>query len=127
MQKRLVLAIVSVAFALFASAGVAEVSDKIPSLPRLWVQGTGAAVVGFLAARFTRWWWLIPIAFAGLLVFGAWDMFSDAHLAEAIRREQGDYYELSAWLSATLPLAATFLGYLLRRIHLRQRDVTHDA
>jgi hypothetical protein len=112
---------------LFAPAGFAEVSDKIPSVTRLWIEGAGAAVAGFLAARFTRWWWLIPISFAGLLAFGAWDMFSDAHLAEAIRREQGSYYELSLWLTAALPIAATLLGFLLRRTHARQRGVMHDA
>jgi hypothetical protein len=127
MKKPLVLAIASTLVALYAPAIFAEVSDKIPSFARLWVQGAGAAIFGFLAARFTRWWWLIPIALAALFLFGAWDMFADKHLAEAIRHEQGTNYELVAWLSAVLPIAATLLGYLARRRHTRRGRAIHDA
>jgi hypothetical protein len=127
MKKPLVLAIASTLVALYAPAILAEVSDKIPSFTRLWIQGASAAIVGFLVARFTRWWWLVPIAFAALLLFGAWDMFADKHLAEAIRHEQGPNYELAAWISAALPIAATLLGYLARRRHVHRGRAIHDA
>jgi hypothetical protein len=127
MKKLLPLAIASTLAALYAPAIFAEVSDKIPSFARLWVEGAGAAIVGFLAARFTRWWWLVPIAFSALLIFSAWDMFADKHLAEAIRNEQGTNYEFVAWLSAVLPIAAILLGYLARRRHARDGRAIHDA
>ena len=127
MKKPLVLAIASTLIALYAPTIFAEVSDKIPSFARLWIQGAGAAIVGFLAARFTRWGWLVPIAFSALLLFSAWDMFADKHLAEAIRREQGANYELVAWISAALPLAATLLGYLARRRQVQRGRAIHDA
>jgi hypothetical protein len=127
MKKPLVLTIASTLVALYAPAIFAEVSDKIPSFARLWIEGAGAAIVGFLAARFTRWWWLVPIAFAALLLFGAWDMFTDKHLAEAIRHEQGANYEFVVWLSAVLPIAATLLGYLARRRHVQRGSAIHDA
>jgi hypothetical protein len=127
MKKPLVLAIASTFVVLYAPSIFAEVSDKIPSFARLWVEGAGAAIVGFLAARYTRWLWLIPIAFAALLLLGAWDMFADKHLAEAIRHEQGTNYEFVAWLAAVLPIAATLLGYLARRRYARRGRALHDA
>jgi hypothetical protein len=127
MKKPLTLAITSTVVALYAPTILAEVSDKIPSLARLWVLGAGTAIVGFLTARYTRWWWLMPIAFAVLLLFGAWDMFADEHLADAIRHEQGANYEPVAWLLAVLPLAATLLGYVARRRNARRGNGTHDA
>jgi hypothetical protein len=127
MKKPLVIAFASTLVALYAPAIVAEVSDKIPSFARLWIQGAGAAIVGLLAARYTRWWWLVPIAFAALLLFGTWDMFADKHLAEAIRHEQGANYELVAWISAAFPIAATLVGYLVRRRHVQRGRAIHDA
>ena len=127
MKKLLPLAIASSLAALYAPAIFAEVSDKIPSFAGLWVEGAGAAIVGFLAARFTRWWWLVPIAFSALLIFSAWDMFADKHLAEAIRTEHGHKYEIVAWLSAVLPIAAILLGYLARRRHTLDGRAIHDG
>jgi hypothetical protein len=54
MKKALTLVAGSIAFVLFAPIACAEVSDKIPSLSRLWLQGAALAILGYLTGRFTH-------------------------------------------------------------------------
>ena len=125
MKKALTLLAGSIAFALIAPIACAEVSDKIPSYSRLWLEGAVLAVLGYLTARFTPWWSLVVVVCAASLLFANWDMFQD--LAAEIRLEQGSHYEFAIWSSAALPLLTVGLGHVMRWRFSRKSRVGHDA
>jgi hypothetical protein len=57
----------------------------------------------------------VPVIASGILLLATFELFADPALLVAIRREQGRPYEVSAWLSALLPLLAVECGLLIRR------------
>jgi hypothetical protein len=108
--------------ALGASAtAYAEVSDKIPSLPRLGTEALVVVGLGVVAARFRFWLSLFPIAAAVALLLATWDMFQDGALARAILTEKGWWYAISAWVFAVAPLLI-ILGVVFVRWRSRHRD-----
>ena len=74
------------------AVAVAEVSDKIASIPVIWVQGAIIGAIVSFAAWF-RWWLAFPaVLFALFLVFGMLDLWADPYMREAILHEHGSVY-----------------------------------
>jgi len=98
----------------------AEVSDKIPSLVRLWIEGLALAVLAVFLVRRRLWLGLIPVALSAILLFDTWDMFRDPSVAEAVRSEQGASYIVSAWVAPALSFLVVGLA-ALRELIVRHR------
>lgn len=84
----------------------AEVSDKMPSIAQLWLQGGLLAALMFGFGRLRVWTAVIAIVLACFLAIGSYDMVNDEHVGRAIRAEQGSPYVAAAYGSASLCLFA---------------------
>ena len=67
----------------------AEVSDKIASVPLMWIDGLVFGVIG-LAMAYKKWWLVFIGVSVSLFFFSAaQDLETDRYLKDAILREQG--------------------------------------
>ena len=104
----------------FPSIAFAEVSDKMASIPALWLQGTVGAVILFALGRYSY-----VLAALGFLVcifwlIGTYETFADPYIGPAIRYEQGVPYVFAAYGSSAmlfLGLGAGFVQRLRRKRH----------
>jgi hypothetical protein len=96
-------------------AALAEVSDKIPSLPQIWGIAGIAALALLLAMRFKpRVSWLI------LPLLGLWfaTLLLEVHSADvgpAIVSEQGVGYVVQVYLAGGLAVVAGWIGWRWRK------------
>jgi hypothetical protein len=98
-------------FTYLISLGVfAEVSDKIASIPQMWLQGFLFGGIGFLLS--TKKWWLSLIGF--ILVFamasGTYDMQTDKFMSAAVINEQGEGYFITGYISSAVAALLTASG-----------------
>lgn len=106
---------VGLAAAIAPTAALAEVSDKIPSLPQIWGIAGVAALALLLAMRFKpRMSWLI------LPLLGLWftTLLLEVHSADvgpAIVSEQGIGYVVQVYLAAGLAVVAGWIGWRWRK------------
>jgi len=91
----------------------AEVSDKIPSIGNLLVQGLAFGVIALGLAWFRWWLGAVGLAVALLMVSGTVDMWQAPYVGGAIRREQGIGYFVGALASALLVLAGSMVGAIV--------------
>jgi len=98
----------SIALVMFTASfpAFAEVSDKMPSIPQLWLQGGVLAALLFGFGRLRLWTAGLAIILACFLAVGSYDMVNDEHVGRAIRVEQGMPYVAAAYGSAALCLFA---------------------
>ena len=110
---------VSLAMVLIPEAH-AEVSDKMPTIAELWIQGAIIGAALFFAARWKVWLAVISLTVAVLLAYGAYDLVNDPYIGPAIRAEQGARYVAAAYGSGIIPVGAVILGLCLayRRKHV---------
>ncbi len=95
-------------------AAAAEVSDKVASIPSIWLWALLGALAGFAAWRWRLWLGAVlsPVLFFPTL--GAVLTVTDPYVGPAIRNEQGFSYVGSAFGSAALVLIAFATGAVLR-------------
>ena len=94
---------------------LAEVSDKVASLPEIWGIGLGAAVAGFVGAYF-RPWTLILLAPAPAYWFVTFLVeihFSD--IAPALRMEQGAAYYVQTYAAMGLWIFGVGAGWIFNK------------
>ena len=101
--------------ALAPAAALAEVSDKVPSLPHVWGVAGIAGLALLLAMRFKpRLSWLI----APVLVLWFAALLLEVHSADvgpAIRSEQGVGYVVQVDLAGGLAVVAGWIGWRWRK------------
>ena len=88
----------------------AEVSDKLPSMAKLWTQ---AILLGGLSfgASYIRWWLpLIFIPFSFIYGWGSAAIVTDPHVGPAVLAEQGNIYGVSAFGAAFIIFLGQGLG-----------------
>ena len=96
----------------------AEVSDKVASIPQLWITAAVAGVVAFLAGgyRFTLGLILLPVS--AFLILAGLEPVRDPFVGPAVVSEQGQAYVVAAYGSAVilllLHLAGLWLGWRRR-------------
>lgn len=98
----------------------AEVSDKIATMPELWVT---AVLAGFLLFALSRTWvrvGLILLPATALLGYTALEPVLDPYIRPAISAEQGEVYFAVAYTAVGLMVAAHILGLWLG--HRRSRE-----
>jgi hypothetical protein len=104
---------ISLILVLLPLPALAEVSDKVASVPQLWLTGVIAGVVALLAGRyrFTLGVILLPISI--FLVFAGLEPVRDPFVGPAIISEQGQAYAVAAYGSAFVLLALHLAGLWL--------------
>ncbi|RAP57078.1 hypothetical protein [Oleiagrimonas sp. MCCC 1A03011] len=113
---------------LLPSVAVAEVSDKMATIPEVLVQGAVAAAIAFAVSRFR--WWLVFIAasWALLLAVGAYGLWEEKHMREAVLHEQGIKYFVALSAEFGCVVASGVLGaFLNRRARRAQQGVQRDG
>jgi hypothetical protein len=97
----------------------AEVSDKIASIPELWLQGAiGGAVLYFLV-RWSIWFGILALLVVAFLGAVSYETLQDPFVGGAVLREQGTQYVVASYGSATLMAVGVLLGATInyRRKH----------
>ena len=99
---------------------LAEVSDKVASIPQLWISGTLAGIVVFLASRYRFALGAILLPVSAFLVFAGLEPIRDPYVGPAIAAEQGQIYVVSVYGSAIILLGLHLVGLCLgwRRRHM---------
>jgi hypothetical protein len=90
----------------------AEVSDKIPSIFQMWVQGIIFGVICFYLA--SKKWWLaiVGVGLSIILFAGVYDMEADKYMRQAVINEQGETYLIYGYLSSFVVLLLAVLGII---------------
>ena len=106
-MRRLMLSLaIAAATAVAPSVARAEVSDKIPSIPSLWLGPLAYGGLALLLTRF-RWWLCFALIPLTLILAGASfsELIRDPDIGPAILREQGVPYVASVYGSVALLIA----------------------
>lgn len=106
--------LISIFLAAISCSAMAEVSDKIVSVPGMWFQGLFFSGVAFLLA--SKKWWLsvVGVAFSMFLVSAVYDMQADENLKRSIILEQGNNYFLHGYSAYGLVAIGSISGLWLR-------------
>lgn len=98
---------------LFAAPAFAEVSDKILSVPGMWVQAVLISCVALLVGRF-RWWLGLPFMVLPIVIaLSAFGLKHTSGLGPDIIKEQGVSYFLNFYASALLAAVSVGMGIWL--------------
>jgi hypothetical protein len=106
--------IFTIALLFITSLAFAEVSDKMPSISRIWVEGMIIGFVGFFLARFRIWTGAIFFIFTLFFCIGTYGLISDPFVGKAIIAEQGVPYIVAVCGSIILMVAPLLIGLFLR-------------
>jgi hypothetical protein len=114
---------------LFPSLAFAEVSDKMPSILVILLQGLVTAALLFALSRF-RWWLVVPgVLVSAFFIVGTIELWREVPMREALLHEQGPKYFFALAVGDLLMLSASVLGAALswRRRHVAQPIIPPDA
>ncbi len=94
---------------------MAEVSDKVNSVPEIWGIGLAASAIGFMGAYFRPWTLvlLVPVTAYWFIAFLLEIHFSD--IAPALRVEQGAAYYVHTYAALVLWIVGVWAGWILRK------------
>ena len=99
--------------ALLPVPALAEVSDKVASIPQLWLTGAFAGVVAFLASRYRVALGAILLPVSAFFVFAGLEPIRDPYVGPAIISEQGPIYVVAVYGSTIILLALHVAGLWL--------------
>jgi hypothetical protein len=108
----------AVVLATLPRPALAEVSDKVSSIPEHWIVALPVAAVLLLATCW-RWWLALPLALPVVaLIWSGVELRSEPYIGPALMQEQGWGYFISLWSSdfimAAGLAAGAFLGWRRR-------------
>ena len=95
---------------------LAEISDKEPSVLKLWLVAAVLSAASLLLGLWRRWLALIPAAFAVIWAVVVWSEVHDAIMSKAIQEELGTTYIAQAYVAILLPLAFIVLALFRNRV-----------
>lgn len=107
MRKTLLLLMV------ISTNAFAEVSDKISSIPQMWIQALVIGAIALVISSKWRWFALIGCAVSSFLLFSVYDMQAESYLKRVIIAEQGESYFIHGYLTAFLIAMASILGVII--------------
>jgi len=93
---------------------LAEVGDKIPRLPVLFLWSTALVLLSWALIKKTKWLAIVVLPMAALFAVGATQEPRDEFVGPAIVHELGFSYIILAHVAAALPFIA-ILALILRR------------
>jgi hypothetical protein len=109
-----IIFILSLAVIFFPASAFAEVSDKMPSITRIWVQGAIVGGIGFLLACYRIWAGLIFGLVTVFFCIGTYDLISDPYVGPAIIAEQGKPYLFAVYGSIIMMSVSLIIGLYIR-------------
>ena len=122
MNRALVTAWAALALTvMFPSAVWAEVMDKEPTLARVWVVGSAAAVLGFFGWRRHPTFGVAASVLAAIPAWALHQELADPHVGPAILREAGLSYVIQAYGVMLLCVALHVAGAVARIQAQRRR------
>ena len=93
---------------------LAEISDKMPGVPAIWLLAFLLAATAIGCCRFSRWLYLFALPVAGWWAFGGYREFvADAYFRDAVMTELGRGYLIQAFCASWLP----FVALLIHGVH----------
>jgi hypothetical protein len=101
---------------------LAEVMDKEPTLPELFLIPVIVGVFTFLLIRWSRWFFFPAFLLSFLLGWAVTSEVRDPYVGPAIVREAGYYYIWCAYVAASTPAVLALLGLIFSRKHLRNSE-----
>jgi len=107
----------------FPASVLAEVSDKMPSITRIWVQGAIVGGIGLVLAYYRMWAGLIFGIVTAFFCIGTYDLISDPYVGPAIIAEQGKPYLFAVYGSIVLMSAPLITGLYIRCRQRRMKPV----
>ena len=102
----------------------AEVSDKMASIPQLWVQGIVIAIILFALVRWSVWLSIFAIVVITFFGIATYETLADPYVGPAIMKEQGVPYAVSAYSSVVAMLIGFVGGFMLNRRKLKKWHLT---
>lgn len=122
------------AFALFIvllspNLALAEVSDKMPSISAVLLQGALVAALLFVLSWF-RWWLVaLGVLVSAFFIIGTIELWRDTPMRDALLNEQGSKYFVALAATDLLALASSILGAVFswRKRHHAQPIIPPDA
>ena len=92
---------------------IAEVGDKVPRLPILFLWTATIVLLAWVLIRKKKWLAVVPVGLGVIFAIGATAEARDPFVGPAIIRELGHGYIALAYLAAALPFIA-ILSFVLR-------------
>ena len=97
------------------SIGLAEVSDKMPTISSIYITAISVGVVAFLLAWF-RWWLVFLGLLAGIaFAIGTTSLWQETAMKEALITEQGMKYFIALAFQSIFAFTGALLGFALAR------------
>ena len=93
----------------------AEVSDKVPSITRLWGSGLLLGLIGYFVIRKRIWAGLVVAVISLFIAFVHYSVLSDPHVGQAVIREQGKAYAFSVYGSIFIMVIPLILGFIMSK------------
>ena len=93
----------------------AEVSDKVPSITRLWCSGLLSGLIGCFAIRKRIWVGLVVAVISLFIAFVHYSVLSDPHVGQAVIQEQGKMYVFSVYGSIFTMVIPLILGIIINK------------
>lgn len=91
---------------------LAEVGDKIPRLPVLFVWCAGISLLAWALGRKKKWFSLLALPLAGLYAMAVTAEPLDRFVGPAIVREFGYYYPITCFAFAAIPFAVIARAFI---------------
>jgi hypothetical protein len=112
-MKRIIHAVfITVAWTLPAYA---EVMDKEPSVPMIWVAAIVCSVLGFIAARFKPGLVVVTGTISALYLGSVIAEINDQTIGKAIIEAAGNSYPIHAYVAVAVIIVAHGTGLAIRR------------
>ena len=105
----------AVSLTFIPSTVLAEVSDKIPSIPNIYISAICVGLAAFSLSWF-RWWFVFLGLAAGVFfAIGAISLWQEIGMREALISEQGNKYFVALGLEPVIVILGAILGFMLAR------------
>ncbi|WP_185976639.1 hypothetical protein [Catenovulum sediminis] len=107
MNKLLTFAILFISF-----STVAEVSDKMATIPELWLQGFLFGVPVYFLTIWRKGFVVLGISFTVFFAYAAYETLSDPYIGVGIIQEQGTPYIIASYGAAVIIALCSALGLI---------------
>src|SRR5438067_13832767 len=109
------------------TALLAEVADKEPTLPKLWIVAIVLSGASLLLGFWRRWAALIPAAAAAIWAYTVWSELNDRFVGPAIRQELGDAYIAQSYVTTLLPFLYVVFVFLRETLERSNQSLQPTA
>ena len=112
--------LISFAFIFWSFDALAEVSDKMATIPELWLHGIVFGLGIYFLIRWRIGFILLAILFITFFAYAAFSTLSDPHVGVAVIREQGTPYIIASYSAPVIITICSVLGVIKNRRKLKR-------